>query len=70
MIIDKKIESNFSYHPFKEGQQEKYNAIRNKCKELAYLIDDIVPESRERSVSFTKLEETMFWANSAIARNE
>ncbi|CAN7360417.1 Acb2/Tad1 domain-containing protein [Paenibacillus sp. LjRoot56] len=63
------IENNFMYHGPKEGQTEKYEAIRAKAKELAYLIDELCPRSREQSVAMTNLETTMFWANAAIARN-
>jgi len=64
------IENNFTYHAPKEGQPEKYQAIRNKAKELAYLIDESVPNSREKSSALTKLEESVFWANAGIARND
>lgn len=30
----------------------------------------ICPDSRELSTALTKLEEAVFWANAAIARNE
>jgi hypothetical protein len=63
------VENNFSYHAPKEGQNEKYEAIRDKAKELAVLILEIAPVSRERSLALTKLEETVMWANSSIARN-
>jgi hypothetical protein len=63
------IENNFKYHAPKEGQPEKYVAIRAKAKELAYLIDEVCPGSREKSVAFTKLETAVMWANAAIARN-
>lgn len=63
------IENNFMYHQPKEDQNEKYEEIRNKAKELAYLIDDICPSSREKSLAFTKLEESVMWANASIARN-
>lgn len=63
------IENNFSYHAPKEGQPEKYIAIRDKAKECAYLIDELCPASREKSLAMTKLEEVVFWANAAIARN-
>ncbi len=64
------IENNFTYHPPKEGQQEKYVALRSKAKDLAYLIMDKCPESREKSLAMTHLEEVIFWANASIARNE
>ena len=63
------IENNFTYHTPKEGQPEKYQSLRNQAKELAYLIDELVPNSREKSLAMTKLEEAIFWANAGIARN-
>ncbi|WP_338106740.1 DUF7681 family protein, partial [Psychrobacillus psychrodurans] len=50
------IENNFKYHSPKEGQPEKYTAIREKAKELAYLIEETCPNSREKSVAITNLE--------------
>ena len=64
------IEETFKYHAPKEGQQEKYEALRSKAKELAYLIDELTPQSREKSLSLTKLQETVMFANAAIAINE
>lgn len=67
--MSKEIEKNFKYHAPKEGQPEKYNALRDKAKELAYLIDELCPDSREKSLALTKLEESNMWANASIARN-
>jgi len=63
------IENDFSYHAPKEGQSEVYAAIRGKIKEVVYYINEVAPDSREKSLSFTKLEEAVMWANAAIARN-
>lgn len=62
------IENNFRYHAPKPGQQEKYEQLRAKAKELAYLIDEVCPSGRERSVAMTELESALMWANAAIAR--
>ena len=67
--MDAKIENAFTYHSPKDGQSEKYQAIREKAKELAYLIQELVPPSREQSLAMTKLEECSMWANAGIARN-
>lgn len=67
--MDAKIENAFTYHAPKDGQPEKYQAIREKAKELAYLIQELVPPSREQSFAMTKLEECSMWANAGIARN-
>lgn len=64
------IENTFTYHPPKADQPERYEAIRSKAKELAELIELSCPTSREKSLAFTKLEESVMWANASIARNE
>ena len=66
--MSQQIETNFSYHAPKEGQPEKYVSIRDKAKELALLIEEVCPASREKALSMTKLEETVMWANASIAR--
>jgi len=63
------LENNFTYHPPKEGQNEKYETLRAKAKDFCKLIIKMVPDSRERSLALTKIEESVFWANAGIARN-
>lgn len=65
-----RIKNAFTFHPAKDDQPERYSDMRLKCLELAHHIATETPPSREQSVALTKLEEVMFWANAAIARNE
>lgn len=62
------IDNNFMYHAPKPGQQEKYQALRDKAKELAEMINTLCPISREQSLAMTNLEQSIFWANASIAR--
>ena len=64
------IENNFTYHPPKGDQADRYESLRYKAKNLALDICEKTPASREQSLALTKLEEAVFWANAAIARNE
>lgn len=64
------IEKAFTYHAPKGDQPTRYTELRDKAKELAVLINFHCPDSREKSLALTKLEEAVMWANSAIARNE
>ncbi|MFP4661954.1 MAG: hypothetical protein ACLFPF_07185 [Halanaerobiales bacterium] len=64
------LENRFKYHSPKEGQPEKYSKIRSEAKGLAHLINKTCPDSREKSLAITKLEEVVMWANASIARNE
>lgn len=62
------LENNFTYHPPKKGDPEVYIEIRDKAKELATLVLDRCPDSRELALSLTKIEEAVMWANAARAR--
>ena len=64
------LENNYKYHAPKEGQPEKYEELRKTAKEFACLCVAFCPESRERSLALTKIEEAVMWANASIARNE
>lgn len=65
-----KYDNTYSYHPPKGDQNDRYEAIRDNAKQLAMLFDIVCPDSRERSLAHTKLEEAVMWANASIARNE
>ena len=63
-------ENAFSYHKPKEGQPEKYEAIRNKAKELGLIISMDCPDSDEKGQALKALREVVMWANASIACNE
>ena len=65
----KEIQNRFTYHAPKEGQPEIYEEIRKGAKSLVFFIDAKCPDSREKSLAVTKIEEAVFWANAAIARH-
>ena len=64
------LRKRFTYHPPKDGQAERYQKIRDYAHELATLLNRECPESREKALAVTHLEEAVMWANAAIARHE
>ena len=64
------ITKRFTYHAPKGDQPARYELIRDKARELAELMNGSCPESREKSLAMTRLEEAVMWANASIARNE
>lgn len=62
------IDNNFTYHKPLGPKPDQYESIRARAKSLAYLINEECPESREKSLAMTKLEECVMWANASIAR--
>jgi hypothetical protein len=69
--IEGRIASDFDYHPpstdVVRGQHEQ---VRASLKSAAMFLAKMTPAGREQSLALTKLEEAMFWANAAIARNQ
>lgn len=60
----------FSYHPPKDGQRERYEAIRAKGLEMAELIQVSTPSSAEQTLAIRKIQEAVMFANASIACNE
>lgn len=60
----------FTYHPPKEGQPERYDEIRAAGRDFAEIIVGECPTSAERTTAIAKVQEAVMWANASIARNE
>jgi hypothetical protein len=64
------LRNRFTYHAPGADQPERYTKVRSHGMALALVIDELCPDSREKSLAITKLDEAIMWANAAIARNE
>jgi hypothetical protein len=63
------LNQRFDHHPPDEATGEIHAAVRAHLKRAAESVVASQPDSRERSLAVTHLEEAMFWANAGIARN-
>lgn len=66
------ITTRFEYHPPHAADDPDatiaaHESVRFDCRELALALHDLLPESREKSLALTAVQETMMWANAAIA---
>jgi hypothetical protein len=68
--IRERIENDFTFHPFKGDQRERCKQLHEKAKELALLIAELTPTSREQSLALTHVEDAVMKATAAIVRNE
>ena len=69
-MTDDDLNNRFTYHPPKDDQAIRYEMIRDWGRQFAEHINEKCPNSREKSMAITHLEEAVMWANAAIARHE
>ncbi len=67
-VTPEELKTRFTYHAPKEGQPEIYQGLREIAKMFAEKIVELTPTSREQSLALTHLEQTVMWANAAVAR--
>lgn len=71
MTIDiDELTKRFSSHEVTAEAGDRMQAIRSGARDLGSLIAETSLPSREQSLAITALEETVFWANAGISRNE
>jgi hypothetical protein len=69
-MTNEQIENTFTYHPPFGTQTQRYQDLREEARTLAKLIQEACPESREKSLALTELQQAVMWANASIAINE
>ena len=68
--VENDLINRFTYHAPMPNQIGKFENIRKNARWMVELFTKMCPKSRELSLAITKIEEAVFWANAAIARNE
>lgn len=58
----------FKHHGQTGDQCQRHADIRRSIRSAADFLLAACPPGRERALALTKLEEAMFWANAAVAR--
>ena len=66
---EKRLNWDFSYHAPDEAYKAQHEDVRDTCLWLAKRINHLAPDSREKSLAITNLEQVMFWTQAAIARD-
>lgn len=70
MITEDELKHRFTYHAPHGTQPDRYVKLRESALAHGKLILEYTQNSREQSLAITALEESTFWSNAAIARNE
>jgi hypothetical protein len=64
------LTNRFAYHPPQdERTKATHELIRDLHLEIATELNGQLPDSRELSLAISSLEQSMMWANAALARH-
>ena len=69
-MITPEHDAALSYHPLTPGRGQLHEEARAAAKRYCAHLDGMLPPSREASLAFTALEESLMWANKALALND
>jgi hypothetical protein len=69
-MTDEQIDNTFTYHAPFGNQTQRYLVLRDAGRFLAMEVQRACPESREKSLALTYIQQSIMWANAAIACNE
>jgi diphthamide synthase subunit DPH2 len=67
MALKEEIDHFFTYHAPTDEQRQRYQAIRDKAKELAFVILTNTLRGSDQSAAMRKLRECVMTANASIA---
>jgi alkanesulfonate monooxygenase SsuD/methylene tetrahydromethanopterin reductase-like flavin-dependent oxidoreductase (luciferase family) len=56
---DSELDKIFTYHAPKGAQAEQYEMIRNAAHEFARAVNVLCPESREKSLAITSIQQAL-----------
>lgn len=69
MAFELDIDSIFSFHPAGPLAANDHDMIRNELRQVAHFLNQNLPAGAEKTLAIRKLQEAMFYANSAIAQH-
>lgn len=62
------LDNIYSYHKPSQSDITRHAAIRDAASAFAGVVLSNAGSGRERSLALTQIEQAMFWANAAVAR--
>ncbi len=69
-VTSEEIDRRFQWYDATEDQVERMRQARNAFAVLGQTVNDLVADSREKSLTLTHLEEALMWTSLGIVREE
>lgn len=68
-VSDEDLKNRFGFHPATDETKVLHEFSRGMFLEVAAVLNEKLPEGREKSLALTALQEAAMWSNAAIACN-
>ena len=68
-VTDADIQERVTYHAPSPDGIKKHSQLAHAIAHAMTVVNVVVPNGREKSIVFTKLEEAKMWASAGVARN-
>ena len=66
--MSREVAQRFTFHPADtDERRDHHEEVRDLHGDLARWIEGNIPDSRERALALTALQESMMWCNAAVA---
>lgn len=70
MLSHEELEERFRYRSLTQKQRPSTVIAHDAAMGLAVILNERLPEGREKAIAMIKLEECVMWANKAIAHSK
>ncbi len=67
-MTNEEIAKRFDHHVPDIERVKRHEALRMAARHLVHAVLADTPDGREQALAITKIEEALFWANAAVAR--
>ena len=67
-MLQSELDTIFKYTAPNQDHRDKFEKLTKLWSEVSDVINELCPDSHEKSLAITKLDECRFFANAAIVR--
>lgn len=68
-VSEEQIVDRVTYHAPSAAGVERHKRLSDATAALMRVIEEVVPEGREKALAFTNIEQAKMWASAGVARN-
>lgn len=68
-LTEETIQDRVNYHAPSPSGVERHKSLSEGAAAFMRIVEETVPEGREKALAFTNIEQAKMWASAGVARN-